>query len=166
MCSKAEVGSCPAPRWCVQPYPQFSCPPALLCPPGARKRGEAPPLPTMGGAQALTPVLSSTAWVASPAPAPNFEDPPPVWILAGCPHAQPTPDSGTCGVCISWKPTAWRGAGRPQDVGARMGIPGDAGSPRVAPAPQAGPLLRLGLCLQDAHRLRGRFLPCVEDARG
>lgn len=78
------------------------------------------------------------------------------------PCSEPTPNSGTCGVCISRKPTAWRKAGRLQDVGAQMGIPGEAGSPRAAPAPQAGPLLRLGLCLQDAHRLRTAFFPVLK----
>lgn len=51
---------------------------------------------------------------------------------------------------------------RLQDVGAQMGIPGEAGSPRAAPAPQAGTLLRLGLCLQDAHRLRTAFFPVLK----
>jgi len=63
-----------------------------------RRRAAAPLLPTVGGAQALTPVLSSAAWVTSPAPAQNFEDPPRAWILAGCPHAQsPPPIPGPAG---------------------------------------------------------------------
>lgn len=101
---KAKVGSCAAPRWCVQPHPQFSCPPAsaplLLCPVPARcqeaRRSSTPP--HRGWGEALTPVLLSIAWVTSPAPTQNFEDPPPAWILAGCPHAQsPPPTLGPAG---------------------------------------------------------------------
>lgn len=79
------------------PLPRLPCC-SVPCPPGARKQGAAPLLPTVGGAQALTPVLSSAAWVTSPAPAQNFEDPPRAWILAGCPHAQsPPPIPGPAG---------------------------------------------------------------------
>ena len=51
---------------------------------------------------------------------------------------------------------------RLQDVGDQVGIPGEAGCPRAALAPQAGPFLRLGLCLQDAHRLRAAFFPVLK----
>lgn len=165
------MGSARPPAGVCNPNPQLSChrapDPLLLCvpcPPGAGKQGAAPPAPHCGwGASPDTsPVVHCSGDLPGSTLPKILRTLPRHGCRQGVLMLRAHPLLWGLRVCVFQKPTTWREAGRLQDVGAQMGVPGEAGSPRAAMASQAGPLLRPGLCLQDAHRLRAAFFPVLK----